>query len=149
MSGEAAEHEFQIPGVEGHPQLGFRGQGDGVAGIFLGPAFEKGAVRGIPRQLRMPGEDMGAELFVAFPVKGVLTPDDLGERPCQPRIFYLLRDHEVVLEQDVALRFFRIGTEAKLLDVLHQKPGYPQDVEVEYRVFGDGTVAHLEDDIPV
>lgn len=39
MGRRPADHEFQVPGVQGHAELGFRGKGQDVPGILLGSAF--------------------------------------------------------------------------------------------------------------
>ena len=48
--GEAADHELQVAGVDGQPQLSFGGQADGVAGVLFGPAFQEDLLFGIGGQ---------------------------------------------------------------------------------------------------
>ena len=147
--GEAPDHQFEVPGVYGHPELGLRGERDDVAGVLLRPAFEEQCVCRIGGELGMLGEDIRAESFVKLMVAAVLGSYGCGESFLQTGLADLGGDDEIVLEQDVALGFFGIGSEPEFFDLFDEEAGDVQDVEIENGVFGDGTMAHLEDDVPV
>ncbi|OPY89122.1 MAG: hypothetical protein A4E72_01210 [Syntrophus sp. PtaU1.Bin208] len=90
MSGQPAQQEFQVAGVEGHPQLGLRCQGDDVAGVLLGPSFQGGAVCRKGGHLRMLFQDVRQQLVIQDVIEGILLPDRFPEgsfQACLPDLF--------------------------------------------------------------
>ncbi len=146
---EPPQHQLEVPRIQGHPELGLGGEGDDVPRVFLGPSLQQRTVGRIGGQVTVFPEDMGPQDVIKFMIEAVLFTDRLDERLVQARLPDLRRDDEIVLQKDVALGFLRVRAEAELFDLLDKKPRHAQDVDVEDGVFGNGVVAHPEDDVAV
>ena len=148
-SGQTPDHQLDVPRIDGHAELRLGGERKTVPGILLGPSFQQPAVLRIGGQFRVPVEDPGAEFLVKPVVEIVLMPNGGDKSLFQIRLADFRRNDEVVLKKNVALRLLGVGCKPEPLDLLDQKTGNGQNVEVENGVLRDRAVAHLEDDIPV
>ncbi len=149
QGGQPAQHQLQIAGVDGHPQLRLGGKRDGVARIFLGPALQQRAVGGVCGQFRIFLKDMRPEPLIEIMVKIVLQPDRFDKFLPHSRPDDFFRHDEVPVKQYVPLGFFRIGAKAEFFDFFNQQAGNADHVDVEDRVFGHRAVPHLENDVAV
>ncbi len=149
MGGKTAEHELEVPRIDGHSQLCFRCKGNYVAGIFLGPAFQHGAIGGVRCEVFVLFKDAGLQFLEEFMIQAVLFADDVHEGRFHARPADFFGDDEIVFQPHVALRFFRIRTETKFFDFLHKETGNAEDINVEDGMLGYGAVSHLEDDVLV
>ena len=100
-------------------------------------------------EFRVLVEHPGPELLVKRVVAGVLGFYRPHEEVLETCVFDFFRDDEVVFEQNVALALFGVSQEPELLDLLHRVAAHADDVDVEDRVFGHGTVPVAEDDVLV
>ena len=146
MRGAAADDVLQAPRAERHADLRFRGEGDDIARVLLGPALQRLVVSLLGGEFGVFLEHPRPELLIQRVVAGVLGFYRPHEKALHARFFDFLRDHEVVFEQDVALALLRVGQEPELLDLLHRVAAHADDVDVEARVLGHGTVPVAEDD---
>jgi len=146
---EPPQHQFQVAGVHSHAQLRLGGQRNGIARVFLGPAFEQRFVGRIGREVLVLPENIGPQVFVKAVVKVVLPVDCCAENIGQPRVADLVGHDEILVEQHVALGLFRVGAQAEFFDFLHQQAGNADHVDVEDGVFGHGGMPHFKNDVAV
>ena len=94
-------------------------------------------------------KDVGLQFLKEFVIQPVLSADDVHKRHFHGGPADLFGDDEVIFQPHVALRFFRIRTQAKFFDFLHQQPGNAENIDVEDGMLGNRAVPHLKDDVPV
>ena len=110
MGSQPSEHEFQISGIDRHAELGFRGQCDDVTGILLCPSFQHGLVPGIGSEVGIFFKNIRMQSPVQLMIASVLLPDHPGKQCFQTCLLDFPGNDKIILQQDIALRFFCIGT---------------------------------------
>ena len=146
VGGKPSEHELEVARVERHAELGLRGKAEHVPRVLLGPSFQHGSVCRDGGKLPVLIEDPGQKPLVEPVVEFILVLHGSREDFRKPGVPDFPGNDEVVLEQDVALGFLRVGTEAEFLDLFDEKARDPQHVDVEDGVLGNRAVPHVEDD---
>ena len=146
VRGAAADDVLEAPRAERHADLRFGGERDDVARVLLGPALQRLVVSLLRGEFGVLVEHPGPQFFIQRVVAGVLGLYRPHEQALHARCFDFLRNHEIVFQQDVALALLRVGEEPELLDLLHRVAAHADDVDVEARVLGHGTVPVAEDD---